>query len=207
MGRGRHRLRRIHRPAPELVACIPPYNLPFAFTRVKPFSGINETCSQHLQETGALSGNKPSKTSQRRLYPLGLRGLFGTSLSLQLYSINIKEQHGIKWPLCCFMKGLQHVYKQLRTTQDPPTPPHRRWLPCPLLWLQNHLGMWQPPLPAQQGPACTPQGSGSTARHREQASPPLQRPQPNLHLQLLHLPPQPDSPAVHHFAQFVAFSG
>ena len=161
----------------------PHYELPFPFTRVKAFSGIIETCSQHMQEAGALSRNKPSNISQRRFYPVGPGGLFNTSLSLHLYSINVTEQHEIKWPLCCFTKGLEHIYKQLCVTQGhqqrPHTPPHRHLLLCPSLGLRSRLGTRPLPLPARQGPACTPRGSGSTAQGPRQPPSPEASAQPS----------------------------
>lgn len=58
----------------------PRYDLPFGFSRVKAFSGIIETCSQHVREAGAPSRNKPRNIGQRRFYPVGPGGLFNTTL-------------------------------------------------------------------------------------------------------------------------------
>lgn len=176
----------------------PRYDLPFAFTRVKAFSGVPQPCSQPLQEAGALSGNRPSNISQR-FYAVGPGGLFRASPGLHLYSINVEAQHGIKCPLCCFMKGLEHVYKQLCITpvhqaETPRVPAHA---PAALP-LAKPLGAVAATSAGTAG-RCPP----GTLQGARQPSPPEASAQPSSSATSF----APAAGPVCHFAQFMAFSG
>lgn len=145
---------------------------PFAFIRVKAFSGITETCSQHVQEAGALSRNNPSNISQRRFHPVGQGGLFNMSPSLHSHSVNDKEQHQIKWPL--FYEKLRACLQTALYNTGPPaeTPPHSTHEPTALL-----LILAAKPL----GDTATTSARALPAPHQAQAAQRRQPGSPSFH--------------------------